>query len=164
MLRSAVWSLEKDQPITAVQTMNQVMAKSGAGMRVGNILIGTFAGLGLALAAVGVFGVMAYTVAQRTHEIGIRMALGARRSDVLRMVVKKGMGLGTLGIGCGLTLAVPLVWLKLGMVNDDLLPFEQRGPVFLAAVFVIWLAALLASYIPARRATMVDPMVALRCE
>jgi putative ABC transport system permease protein len=164
MLRRAVWGVDKDQPITAVQTMNQVMAQSGAGMRVVNILIGTFAGLGLALAAVGVFAVMAYAVAQRKHEIGIRMALGARRSDVLRMVVKKGMVLGAVGIGSGLALAAPLVWLKLGLVNDDLLPFDQRGPVFLAAVFLIWLAALLASYVPARRATKVDPIVALRCE
>ncbi|HET9320995.1 MAG TPA: FtsX-like permease family protein, partial [Bryobacteraceae bacterium] len=164
ILRRAVWSVDKDQPITAVQTMNQVIAQSRAGMRVLNILIGTFAGLGLILAAVGVFGVMAYTVAQRTHEIGIRMALGARRGDVLRMVVKKGMVLGAVGIGSGLALAAPLVWLKLGLVNDELLPFDQRGPVFLAAVFVIWLAALLASYIPARRATKVDPMVALRHE
>jgi putative ABC transport system permease protein len=68
------------------------------------------------------------------------------------------------GIGSGLALAAPLVWLKLGLVNDDLLPFDQRGPVFLLAVFLIWLAALLASYIPARRATKVDPIVALRCE
>jgi len=164
MLRRAVWSVDKDQPITAVQTMNQVIAQSRAGMRVLNILIGTFAGLGLVLAAVGVFGVMAYTVAQRTHEIGIRMALGARRGDVLRMVVKKGMVLGAVGIGSGLALAAPLVWLKLGLVNDELLPFDQRGPVFLAAVFVIWLAAFLASYIPARRATKVDPMVALHHE
>ena len=164
MLRRAVWRVDKDQPIAAVQTMNQVMAQSGAAMRVANILIGTFAGLGLALAAVGVFAVMAYAVAQRTHEIGIRMALGARRSDVLRMVVKKGLVLGAVGIGIGLALAAPLVWLKLGLVNDDLLPFDQRGPVFLAAVFVIWLAALLASYVPARRATKVDPILALRHE
>jgi putative ABC transport system permease protein len=92
------------------------------------------------------------------------MALGARRSDVLRMVVKKGLVLGAVGIGSGLALATPLVWLKLGLVNDDLLPFDQRGPVFLAAVFLIWLAALLASYVPARRATKVDPIVALRYE
>jgi len=116
------------------------------------------------LAAGGVFAVMAYTVARRTHEIGIRMALGAQRTDVLRMVVKRGVVLGAIGTGIGLALAVPLVWLKLGMVNDDLLPFDQRGLVFLAAVFVIWLAALLASYIPARRATNVDPLVALRYE
>jgi putative ABC transport system permease protein len=116
------------------------------------------------LATVGIFAVIAHAVAQRTHEIGIRMALGARRSDVLRMVVKKGVVLGAVGIGSGLALGVPLVWLKLGMVNDDLLPFDQRGPLFLAAVSVIWLAALLASYIPARRATRVDPMVALRHE
>jgi putative ABC transport system permease protein len=164
MLRRTVWDVDKDQPIGAVQTMNQVAAQSGAGMRAANILMGTFAGLGLGLAAVGVFGVIAYTVAQRTQEIGIRMALGARKSDVLRMVVKRGIVLGAVGAGSGLALAVPLVWLKLGMVNDDLLPFDQRGPVFLAAVFVICLAALLASYVPARRATCVDPAVALRHE
>ena len=121
-----------------------------------------FAGLGLAVAAVGVFGVTAYTVAQRTREIGIRMALGARRGDVLRMVVRKGMVLGALGVGIGLVLAVPLVWLQLGLENDEVLPFDQRGPVFLAAVSLIALAALLASYLPARRATAVDPMIALR--
>ncbi len=145
--------------------MNQLIAQSATQGRVVNILYGTFAGLGLALAAVGVFGVTSFTVAQRTHEIGIRMALGAQRSDVLRMVVRKGVVLGAFGTGIGLALAVPLVWLKLGLVYDeDLLPFDQRGPVFLAAVFVIWLAALLASYIPARRATKLDPMIALRDE
>lgn len=165
LLRRAVWNVDKDQPITAVQTMDQVIAGSRAGDRVLNALLGTFAGLGLALAAVGVFGVMAYTVAQRTHEIGIRMALGAQRSDVLKMVVRRAVALGTFGTGIGLALAVPLVWLKLGLVYDDgLLPFAQRGPVFLVAVFVIWLATLLASYIPARRATEVDPLVALRDE
>ena len=163
--RRAVWEVDKDQPITAVQTMNKVMDQSGAPFRVVNIATGTFAGLGLALVAVGVFGVMAYAVVQRTHEIGIRMALGARRGDVLRMVVKKGMVLGAVGVGSGLALALPLTWLKFGLVNDeDLLPFGQRGPVFVAAVFVIYLAALLASYIPARRATRVDPAIALRHE
>jgi putative ABC transport system permease protein len=164
MLRGAVWGLDKDQPITRVRTMNQLIAQSRTQGRVVNILYGTFASLGLALAAVGVFGVTSFTVAQRTHEIGIRMALGAQGGDVLRMVVRKGMVLGAFGIGIGLALAVPLVWLKLGLVNDELLPFDQRGPVFLAAVFVVSLAALLASYIPARRATKLDPMAALRWE
>ena len=164
MLRRAVWGVDKDQPIAAVQTMNQVMAQSGAGMRVANIGMGTFASLGMVLAAVGIFAVTAYAVARRTHEIGIRMALGARKSDVLRMVMKKGMVLGAVGIGSGMALAAPLVWLKLGLVNDDLLPFGERGPVFLAAVLLIWLVALLATYVPARRAIKVDPIVALRHE
>ncbi len=164
MLRRAVWGVDKDQPVTAVHTMNQLIAASGAAGVVASTLMGTFAGLGLALAAVGVFGVMAYTVAQRTHEIGIRMALGAEKSEVLRMIARKGMILGAFGVAIGLALAVPLVWLKLGFVNDEVLPFDQRGPVFLAAVFLISIAALLATYIPARRATKVDPMVALRCE
>jgi len=164
MLRRAVWNVDKDQPITAVQTMDQVVARSGAGNRVVNILFGTFAVLGLTLAAVGVFGVMAYTVGRRTHEIGIRMAMGAQKSEVVSMVVKKGMVISAVGIGSGLALAIPLTWLKFGMVNDDLLPFDQRGPVFLVAIFLIWIAALLASYIPSRRATRVEPMVALRHE
>jgi len=164
MLRRAVWNVDKDQPITAVQTMDQVVVRSGAGMRVANILFGTFAVLGLTLAAVGVFGVMAYTVGRRTHEIGIRMAMGAQKREVVSMVVKKGIVISVVGIGSGLALAIPLTWLKFGMVNDDLLPFDQRGPVFLVAIFLIWLAAFLASYIPSRRATRVEPMVALRHE
>jgi putative ABC transport system permease protein len=107
---------------------------------------------------------MAYTVAQRTNEIGIRMALGAKRRDVLRMVVSKGVVLGTVGVGIGLALAAPLMWLRLGEADEELLPFNQRIAVFLAAAFLIGLAALLASYIPARRATKVDPIVSLRHE
>jgi putative ABC transport system permease protein len=164
MLRRAVWGVDKDQPLTHVHTMNQVIAESAAGNVMMSTMMGIFAGLGLALAAVGVFGVTSYMVAQRTREIGIRMALGAQRRDVLGMVVRKGVVLGALGIGIGVVLAVPLVWLQLGLENDEVLPFDQRGPVFLAAVSLIWLAALLASYLPARRAAKVDPMVALRSE
>jgi putative ABC transport system permease protein len=163
-LRRAVWGVDKDQPLTRVLTMNQIISDYNAGGVVANSFTGSFAGLGLALAAVGVFGVTAYMVAQRTHEIGIRMTLGAERSDVLRMVLKKGMVLGAFGIAIGLALGALLVWVKLGLVNDELLPFDQRGPVFLAAIFLISVVALLASYVPARRATKVDPMVALRCE
>ena len=164
ILRNAVWNLDNEQPIIAVQTMNQVMAAYMAAVVVVNSLMSIFAGLGMALAIVGVFGVMAYTVARRTHEIGIRMALGARRKNVLRMVTGKGIVLGAFGVGIGLALAAPLMWLW--PIGDEqwYSSFNQRIAVFLAAAFLIGLAALLASYIPARRATKVDPIVALRYE
>jgi putative ABC transport system permease protein len=163
MLRRAVWGVDKDQPLTHVQTMNQVIADYFAGGVLMSTLMATFAGLAVALAVVGVFGVIAYAVAQRTHEIGIRRALGAQSSDVLRMVVRKGMVLGALGIGVGLVLAAPLLWLDM-IPEQEGTPFDQRALVFMVAVLLIGLAAFLASYIPARRATRVDPMVALRCE
>lgn len=163
MLRRAVWSLDKDQPITRVQTMNQAIADYGAGGVVMSTMMGTFAGLALALAMVGVFGVMAYTVTQRTQEIGIRMALGAQKSDVLRLVVKKGMVLGSFGIAIGGLLAAPLMWLRM-TPEEEAMPFDQRAFAFLAALFLLSVAALLASYLPARRAAKVEPMVALRWE
>ena len=143
--------------------MNQVIADYETGGVTVSTMMGTFAGLALGLAVVGVFGVMAYTVAQRTNEIGIRMALGAKRSDVLRMVVRKGMVLGAFGVGIGLALGAPLMWLQ--QASDGVvMPFDQRAPVYLAAASLISLTVLLATYIPARRATRVDPIVALRHE
>ena len=132
MLRRAVWGVDKDQPITRVQTMNQVIADYRAGGVMVSTMMGTFAGLAVALALVGVFGVMAYTVAQRTHEIGIRTALGAQKSDVLRMVVKKGGVLGAFGVGIGLALATPLMWLNM-IPEQEGMQFDQRAPVLLAA-------------------------------
>ncbi len=164
ILRRAVWGVDKDQPITAVQTMNQVIADGKADSVVLPFLMSVFAGLGMALAIVGVFGVVAYTVARRTHEIGIRMALGAQRKDVLRMVRRKGIVLGAFGVGIGMALAAPLMWLGPVRNEQSYSSFHQRIAVFLAAAFLIGLAALLASYIPARRATKVDPIVALRYE
>jgi putative ABC transport system permease protein len=164
ILRSAVWKLDSEQPITLVQPMNQVVADYRAGGVVMSSLMGVFAGLGMALAIVGVFGVMAYTVARRTHEIGIRMALGAQRKDVLRMVTRKGIVLGAFGVGIGLALGAPLMWLWPIGNEQSYSSVNQRIAVFLAAAFLIGLAALLASYIPARRATKVDPIVALRHE
>ncbi len=164
MLRRAVWGVDKDQPITHIQTMNQVIADYGAGGVTVCTMMGTFAGLALGMAVVGVFGVVAYTVTQRTNEIGIRMALGAKKGDVLRMVVGNGVVLGTVGVGIGLALAAPLMWLRPGSADEELMPLNLRISVLLAAAFLIGLAALLASYIPARRATKVDPIVALRYE
>ena len=164
LLRNVVWNLNNEQPIIAVKTMNQVMADYMAVVVVVNSLMGVYAALGMSLAIVGVFAVMAYTVARRTHEIGIRMALGAQRKDVLRMVTRKGIVLGAFGVGIGLALATPLMWLWPIGTEQWYSSFNQRIAVFLAAAFLIGLAALLASYIPARRATKVDPIVALRCE
>jgi len=164
ILRRAVWNLDNEQPITAVETMNQVVADYRAGGVVMSSLMGVFAALGITLAIVGVFGVMAYAVARRTHEIGIRMALGAQRKDVLRMVTRKGIVLGAFGVGIGLALGAPLMWLLLPPDDQTAMPFNQHIAVFLSAAFLMGLAALLASYLPARRATKVDPIVALRHE
>ncbi len=163
LLRRAVWDVDEDQPITRVQTMNQVIADYRTGGVTVCTMMATFAGLALGLAVVGVFGVMAYTVAQRTHEMGIRMALGAKRSDVLRMVLRKGIFLGAIGVGIGFALGASLMWLQQAS-EGIVMPFDQRAPVYLAAVFLISLTVLLATYIPARRATKVDPIVALRYE
>jgi predicted permease len=164
ILRRAVWNFDNEQPLTVVETMNQVIADYQAGGVVVNSLMGVFAGLGMALAIVGVFGVMAYTVARRTHEIGIRMALGAQGKDVLRMVTRKGVFLGAFGVGIGLALGAPLMWLLVPQDEQRAIPFNQHITVFLVAAFMMGLAALLASYLPARRATKVDPIVALRYE
>lgn len=162
LLRRTVWDIDGDQPLTRVQTMEGVIVNGrAAGVTVVSLL-GTFAGLALAMAMVGVFGVIAYNVAQRTHEIGIRTALGAKRRDVLAMVVRKGFVLGAIGVGLGLLLATPLVLLPTGMAPG--MPVGQRLGVAFAAGALLWLVALLATYIPARRATRVDPMLALRCE
>lgn len=161
-LRRAIWEVDRDQPITRVQTMEQVIDYGRAGGVVVLTLLGSFAGLALAMAVVGVFALMAYTVAQRTHEIGIRMALGAQRQDVLKMIARKGFVLGATGVGIGLVLAAPLVFLPTGMAPG--MPFDQRAGVVLAVGVLLWLVSLLASYTPARRATRIDPTVALRCE
>jgi len=142
--------------------MEQVIAYGRAAGVIVVTLLGSFAGVALAMAVVGVFGLMAYTVAQRTHEIGIRMALGAQRNNVLRMVVRKGVALGAMGVGIGLALAAPLALLPTGIAPG--MPFDQRASVVLAAGVLLWLVALLASYTPARRATRIDPTLALRCE
>jgi putative ABC transport system permease protein len=142
--------------------MEQVIADDGVAGVIVVTMLGSFAALALAMAMVAVFGVLAYTVAQRTHEIGIRIALGARRRDVLRMIAKKGLVLGTTGVGIGLTIAAPLAWLPTGIAPT--MPVGQRATIVVAAGVLLLLVALLASYFPARRATRIDPTVALRCE
>ena len=153
--------MDKDQPLYEVRTMNALVAHSMARQRFSTTLIGVFAALALLLAAVGIFSVMSFLVAQRTHEIGIRMALGAQASDILRMILGHGMVLTLGGVGLGLAASCGLTRLMssllFGVSATDPLTF---GGVAVLLAFV----ALLACYAPARRATKVDPNIALRYE
>jgi putative ABC transport system permease protein len=160
-IQSAVWSVEKDLPITSVVTMERIRSRSIAQPRLTALLLSAFAGLALILATVGIYGVMAYSVTQRTHELGLRMALGAHARDVLTLVVGQGMILAAMGVGLGLAGAMAMT----RVLEKFLWGVRPTDPVIFAALALLLSAvAALASYIPARRATQVDPMVALRYE
>lgn len=160
-VQSAIWSVEKDLPISSIGTMEQIRSHSIAQPRLTALLLSVFAALAMILASVGIYGVMAYSVTQRTHEMGLRMALGARASDVLTLVVGQGMVLATIGVGLGLLGAFAMT----RVLEKFLWGVRPTDPFTFAAVSVLLATvALLASYLPARRATHVDPMVALRYE
>ncbi|MGA3323126.1 MAG: ABC transporter permease [Terriglobia bacterium] len=160
-VEQAVWSVNREMPISHIRPMEQVLAESVAQPRIFALLLGVFAGLALVLSAIGIYGVVAYSVAQRTHELGVRMALGAEPSDVFRLVVGQGMCLTLIGLGIGLGGALALTrFLRaflFGVGPTDRVTF---GLVALS----LGMVALIACYIPARRATKVDPTVALRYE
>jgi ABC-type antimicrobial peptide transport system permease subunit len=143
------------------QTMNEVLADSLARQRFSMILLNAFAGVALLLAGVGLYGVISYLVGQRTHEIGIRMALGAQRLDVLRLVVKHGMKMALGGVALGLIAALGLTRL-LARLLYGVSPTDPA--TFISVALLLAAVALLACLLPARRATKVDPMVALRYE
>jgi putative ABC transport system permease protein len=157
----AIWAIDKDQAISYVTSMNQLASESLAPQRVVAVLLGIFACVALALAAIGLYGVISYSATQRTHEIGIRMALGAGRSSVLRLVVIDGLKLTSLGLGLGLAGAVVLTRLLSGVLYG-VRPHDLS--VFTVVSILLAAVALLASVVPARRATRVDPMAALRQE
>jgi putative ABC transport system permease protein len=160
-LRHEVQALDKDQPIYNVRTMDDVVANSLGTRRVSMQLFAVFGIAALVLAAIGIFGVMAYSVTQRTQEIGIRMALGAQGGDVLRMVVRQGMTLALIGIGVGLAGAFGLT----RVLANLLFGVKATDPVTFAAIsLLLTFVALLACYLPARRASRVDPVIALRAE
>jgi putative ABC transport system permease protein len=161
MVRGRIASVDKDLPVYKVTTMEKLVSDSLAQRRFSMFLFGVFAALALALAIVGLYGVMSYAVAQRTHEIGLRMALGAQGRDVLRMVVGQGMALVAVGLGLGLAGA----FLLTRLMESLLYGVSAADPLTYAGIALLLAAvALLASYIPARRATKVDPMIALRYE
>jgi putative ABC transport system permease protein len=160
-VRKTVWDVDRDQPVSNVSTMEEVLSGSIARQRFSTLLLGVFAGVALVLAAVGLYGVMSYSVAQRTREIGLRMALGAQRGDVLRMVVGQGLKLVLVGVAIGLAAAFALT----RVMSSLLFGVSATDPATLAAISLLLISvAALASYIPARRATRVDPLIALRYE
>lgn len=160
-VKEQIWKIDGQLPITRVQTMNEVSAASFDARRFNMLLLTLFAGLALVLAAVGVYGVMSYAVTQRTHEIGIRMALGAQVGNVMRLVMKSGLAIAMVGVAIGLAGAFALTRL----MRTLLFAVEPTDKVTFAGVSIcLLLIALAACYIPARRATKVDPLQALRYE
>jgi putative ABC transport system permease protein len=161
VVREQVWSIDRSLPVENVTTMDAAIDEQLAGARFNATLIGIFAAVALALAALGVYGVLSYTVTQRTNEIGIRMALGAQRGSVARLVVGHGMALTAAGIGLGL---VASVWLTRS-ISRLLFDVSRLDPaVFAVVALLLGAVAFAAAYLPARRASRVDPMVALRGE
>ena len=160
-IRGAIHSLDANIPLSEIQTMDHVVAEANDQSRFYLVLLGAFATVALVLAGVGIYGVMSYSVSRRTHEIGIRMALGAQGRDVLKLVVFQGIVQALAGVAVGLAGALALSRLMAGLLYGT----EPTDPAtFAAVVLVLSAVAVAASYIPARRATRVDPMVALRYE
>jgi putative ABC transport system permease protein len=156
-----VHGLDPQLPLARVATLDEVLARSVSEPRFYALLLGSFAGIALFLAALGLFGVMAYAVAQRTRELAVRIALGARREELLRMVLGEALLLGAVGVAAGLAGALLLS----RVIASMLFALSPRDPATLGEVAVLLLAtALVASYVPARRATRVDPVIALRSE
>ncbi len=158
-LRKLISGIDREQPVNEVMTLEQALAESIAPRRFNMLLLGIFAGIAVLLAAVGIYGVMSYAVTQRTQEIGVRMALGARQDEVVRMVVRQGMGVTAVGVGAGLAAALGLTRLMAGLLYE-VKPSDPQTLVVVCAA--LGGAALLVCWIPARKAARVDPVVALR--
>jgi putative ABC transport system permease protein len=159
LIRHEIQTVDPDLPVFSVRTMNEVIDGSLASRRFSAELVAVFAVLALLLASVGIYGLLAYMVGQRAHEIGVRMALGATPSIIGKMIVSRGVGLAGIGVGLGLILSgimAPLISSLLYGVR----PFDPE--VFIAVPLILMVVVLLASYIPARRAAKVSPIVALR--
>jgi putative ABC transport system permease protein len=160
-LGRAIHEINKDQTLTEVKTLDQIKEESTASNRLQSLLLTVFAAIAVLLAAIGIYGVISYSVEQRTHEIGIRAALGASKADLVRLILRSGMAMAGIGLVLGFGGALGLTRL----LTNLLFGVGERDPMTLGGVATLLAGvALLACYIPARRATKVDPMVALRYE
>jgi putative ABC transport system permease protein len=160
-IQRAVQATDKDEPVYNIRTMEEIVSRSVSSRRFTLALLGLFATLALFLTAIGIYGVISFTVSERTHEIGVRMALGARGGDVLKLVVRRGMLLAMIGVAVGLAGALGLTRFLSSLLYD----IKPADPLtFLGVALILGAVAFAACYIPARRATKVDPMVALRYE
>jgi predicted permease len=161
-VRAAIQSVDKDQPVYQVRAMDELVATSVAQKRFSTLLLGLFAAVAMILAAVGLYGVMSYAVTQRMREIGVRMALGARRRDVLKLVVGQGMLMAVNGVAIGLSAAFAMAKLISGF-STLLFGVEATDTtIFVVIPLLLIGVAFVACYLPARRATQVEPLVALR--
>jgi putative ABC transport system permease protein len=161
VFRRELQDIDKELPLFDIRTMDQLVSKSVSEPRFNMILLAVFAGLALALASIGIYGVMAYSVAERTREIGIRMAMGAQAQDVLKLVLKQGAAVTLMGIGLGLVAALAVT----RVISSFLFGVSATDPITFAGIaLLLGVVALVACYIPARRATKIDPMIALRYE
>ncbi len=160
-VRAAVWSLDRQLALGSVRTMDEVISRSTASRRFSLVLLGSFAALALMLAAIGIYAVLAYSVARRTHEIGVRMALGARSGDVVRLVLGQGLRVTAIGIVFGVAGALGLTRFLQSLLYE-VRPTDP--PTFVVVLLLLVSVSVAASYLPVRRAMRVDPMVALRYE
>jgi putative ABC transport system permease protein len=160
-IQKAIWEIDKDLPFTYVNTMDAILAKSTSDPRIRTLLLGAFAAMALMLASVGLYGLLSYSVTQRFNEIGIRMALGAQRKDILVLILKQGFLVSLAGVAIGWAGARALT----GVMNSLLFETSATDVRLFAVVAMIFFSVvLMACYIPARRATRFEPMVALRSE
>lgn len=160
-IREKVLEVDRDQPVSDVRTMEQVFEATLGQRRLTMLLLGAFAGVALLLATVGIYGSIAYSVAQRTQEVGIRRALGAQQGDILRLILKQGLRLALAGVAAGVGGAFALT----RVIRSMLFHVGATDPATFAGIAVLFVTvALVASYLPARRAARVDPMAALRVQ
>jgi len=156
-----VWSIDKDQPVSNVRTMNQVLSDTVSQEKFQTLLLTLFGGLAVLLACIGLYGLISYAVTNRTNEIGLRLALGARQADVLTLILKQGLVITLVGIVIGLSAAFAVTRILAGMLFE----ISPTDPVtFFGSAALLFVVAVVACYLPARRATKVDPLVALRYE
>ena len=158
-VRNAIWAVDKDQPVSNLRSMDEIVSEAVARQRFSMLLLGIFAALAMVLAAVGIYGVMSYSIAQRTREIGLRIALGAQKSDVLKMILRQGLRFVAAGLAIGLAASFVLTRVMASL----LFGISATDPATFVSISLVLIAvALLASYIPAVRAMKIDPMLALR--